>query len=103
MKGASSRVGSPFWATPWATCSQVSANAVQSIWPSLAAWLSGSMSQSTSKTAHHPAIRLSSSGKIVVFPDPDAPVTTNSGRITIVGSAWPQAGQRTTPPSGAIR
>ena len=99
MNGASSRVGNPFWATPWATCSQVSLNAVQSICPSLAARASGSMSQSTSKTAHHPAIRLSSSGKIVVLPDPDAPVTTKSGRITTVGSTWSQAGQPATPPN----
>ena len=99
MNGASSRVGSPFWATPWATCSQVSVNAAQSIWPSLAARPTGSISQSTSKTAHQPAIRLSSSGKIVVLPDPDAPVTTKSGRMTTVGSTWSQAGQQATPPT----
>jgi hypothetical protein len=103
MNGVSSRVGSPFWATPWATCSQVSMNAGQSIWPSLAARASGSMRQSTSKTAHHPAIRLSSSGKIVVLPDPDAPVTTKSGRITTVRSTWSQAGQRAAPPTYCMR
>jgi hypothetical protein len=47
-----------------------------------------------------PAAKADKSGDGGV--DPDAPVTTNSGRVAAVGSMLPQTGQRATPSAGTM-
>jgi hypothetical protein len=98
--GPSSTVGRPPWATPWATVSQVSRNAGQSIGcPRLRA-AAGSMSQSMSKQTARPASSRARGASTVVLPAPDAPVTTNRASTAAAPSSHPQTGHRALPGLG---
>src|SRR6185312_7551632 len=98
--GPSSTVARPDWATPWATDSQASRKFSQSTPLSGVMRLSGSISQSTSKTAHSDSTLLRT-GNTVDLPDPEAPVTTKSGAAND-GSVELQSGHRAQGGSASI-
>lgn len=99
MNGPSSTVASPHWATPWATDSQASRNAAQSTgWLPLSV-CAESRSQSASKVTQRPASMRASGASTAVFPEPEAPVTTNSGPRAACSSALPHCGQTACPRS----
>ena len=101
MNGPSSTVGIPDWAMPWATASHASRNAGQLIgWPPLSA-PAASMSRSASKVTQRPCSLRASGARTAVFPEPDAPVTMNSGPSAAASPLRPHAGQTVSPLRGS--
>jgi hypothetical protein len=70
-------------------------------WPPLSAPAESS-SQSTSKVTQRPASLRASGASTAVFPEPEAPVTMNSGLSAAVSSARPHRGQTACPSRGSM-
>ena len=102
MNGPSRTVGIPDWATPWAMASHASRKAAQSIGrPPLSA-PAESMSRSTSNVTQRPRSLRASGARTAVFPEPDAPVTTNSGLSAAASSARSHSGHTASPSAGCM-
>ena len=102
MNGPSSTVGIPDWAAPWAMASHASRNAGQLIgWLPLSA-PAASMSKSVSKVTQRPCSLRASGARTAVLPEPEAPVTMNSGLSAAASSARPHSGQTACPLRGSM-
>jgi hypothetical protein len=104
VAGPRRAVARPDWATPWATDSQASQKPSQGISDIDVAPVMAcveSSSQSASKTAQRPESCSASGAKIVVLPDPDAPVIMNTERL-VARSVRPQLGHRARSLAGSM-
>jgi hypothetical protein len=57
---------------------------------------------SASKVTHSAASAAASGATIVVLPEPEAPVTTNTGALTAPSERLPHSGHRACSPAGSM-